>query len=73
MTKIEGEKSSDLSKLTLAFYFKENEWFSNEKIEKILHLHKTEIKKSESSQIYWKEGKNVTVKMVKSKKKKVLK
>jgi len=52
------------------FFFSENEWFSNPKIHKELSLDGEVIKKSSGDKIEWKEGKNITVKIVKKKNKK---
>lgn len=70
LLKVEAEKSADLTKFTVTFYFSENEWFSNEKISKQFDIENTEIKKAHGDQVNWKAGKNVTVKIVKKKGKK---
>ena len=70
LEKIEAGKSEDLSSLWVDFFFSENEWFSNAKIHKELSLEGEVIKKSSGDKIEWKEGKNITVKIVKKKNKK---
>ena len=59
-----------MKKLWVDFYFSENEWFTNEKLHKEFELEDQVIKKSFGDQIQWKEGKNITVKIVKKKNKK---
>ena len=59
-----------MKKLSLYFYFSENEWFSNTKVAKNFDFEETEILKSYGDQINWKEGKNITIKIVKKKGKK---
>ena len=59
-----------MKKLSLYFYFSENEWFSNTKVAKHFDFEETEILKSYGDQINWKEGKNITIKIVKKKGKK---
>jgi len=54
----------------VTFYFSENEWFTNTKLTKIFESVGEVTKKSSGDQILWKEGKNITVKIVKKKNKK---
>jgi len=69
LERIEGSKSEDETKLSLKFFFSENQWFTNTEIIKEFLLEGEEIKKSYGDAIQWKEGKNITIKVVKSKKK----
>lgn len=69
LERIEGHKSEDETKLSLKFFFSENQWFANTEIIKEFLLEGDEIKKSYGDAIQWKEGKNITIKVVKSKKK----
>lgn len=70
LEKVEAGKSEDLKKLWVDFYFSENQWFTNSKVHKEFELEEEVIKKSSGDQINWKEGKNITVKIVKKKNKK---
>ncbi len=70
LEKVEGGKSEDLTKLWVDFYFSENEWFTNDHLHKEFEIEGDVIKKSFGDQIKWKEGKNITVKIVKKKNKK---
>jgi len=58
-----------LGKLWVDFYFSEKKWFSNKKLHKEFKLDIEVIKKSFGDQIQSKEVKNITVKIVKKKKK----
>lgn len=69
LERIEGHKSEDETKLSLKFFFNDNEWFVNKEIIKEFLLEGDEIKKSYGDAIQWKEGKNITVKIVKKKQK----
>ena len=51
-------------------HFTENEWFSNTELKKEFEIKEESIEKSFGDEILWKEGKNITVKVVKKKNKK---
>lgn len=70
LIKVEAEKSEDLTKFSVYFYFSDNEWFTNTKVAKHFDIEETEIKRAYGDDINWKEGKNITVKTVKKKSKK---
>jgi nucleosome assembly protein 1-like 1 len=70
LERVEAGKSEDLKKLWVDFHFSENEWFNNEKLHKEFELDNEVIKKSSGDQIQWKEGKNITIKIVKKKNRK---
>jgi nucleosome assembly protein 1-like 1 len=70
LEKVEGGKSEDHKKIWVDFFFSENEWFTNTQIHKEFELDEDVIKKSSGDQIQWKEGKNITIKIVKKKNKK---
>ena len=70
LEKVEAGKSEDLKKLWVNFHFSENEWFSNTILHKEFDLDDDTIKKGTGDKIEWKEGKNITIKIVKKKKKK---
>lgn len=55
--------------MTLKFHFDANDYFTNTIITKEFELDGDEITKSFGDKIEWKEGKNVTVKIVKKKNK----
>jgi nucleosome assembly protein 1-like 1 len=69
LERIDGHKSEDETKVSIKFYFSENQWFTNTEIIKEFLLEGDEIKKSYGDAIHWKEGKNITVKVVKKKQK----
>lgn len=69
LKKVEATKAEDDTKLTVVFHFAPNDYFSNEKITKHFDIDGDEIKKSYGDKIEWKEGKNVTVKLIKKKNK----
>ena len=70
LKKMEAEKTEDGKSLTVVFHFSENEWFSNPTIKKEFELDGDTIKRSFGDSIDWKEGKNITVEIVKKKNKK---
>jgi nucleosome assembly protein 1-like 1 len=70
LERVETGRSADLTKLWVDFYFSENEWFSNSKLHKEFEIDGEVINRSWGDQVQWKEGKNVTVKVVKKKSKK---
>jgi len=70
LEKVEAGKSEDLKTLWVDFFFSQNEWFSNDKLHKEFTLEGEVIKKSSGTAVEWKEGKNITVKIVKKKNKK---
>jgi hypothetical protein len=51
----------------VTFHFSENEWFNNKSIKKEFEIEGDEIKRSYGDAIDWKEGKNLTVKLIKKK------
>lgn len=67
LAKVESGKEE--GKLWLKFHFDENEWFKNAVLAKYFDVKDDEILKTYGDKIDWNEGKNVTVKTVKSKKK----
>ena len=69
LERIEGHKNEDETKVSIKFHFSENQWFTNTEIIKEFMLEGDEIKKSYGDAIQWKEGKNITVKVVKKKQK----
>ena len=69
LKRIEATKAEDESKLTVVFHFNENDYFTNQTITKSFDIEGDEIKKSYGDKIEWKEGKNVTVKLIKKKNK----
>lgn len=69
LKRIEATKTEDESKLTVKFHFNQNDYFTNEVITKNFDIEGDEIKKSYGDKIAWKEGKNVTVKLIKKKNK----
>lgn len=69
LQRIEGHKNEEETNLSIKFFFSENPWFSNTEIIKEFLLEGDDIKKSYGDAIQWKEGKNVTVKIVKKKQK----
>ena len=68
--KIEAPKTEEGTNLTVVFHFSENEWFTNQSIKKEFEIEGDEIKRSYGDAINWKEGKNLTVQVVKKKNKK---
>ena len=70
MIKIETEKSEDGKNFVCTFHFSENEFFTNSTIKKEFELEEDEIKRSFGTAIEWKEGKNLTMEIVKKKNKK---
>ena len=70
MTKIETSKSEDGKYFSLTFHFSENEFFTNTTIKKEFDMEDDEIKRSFGTAIEWKEGKNLTMEIVKKKNKK---
>lgn len=69
LKRVEAVKAEDDTKLSVTFHFAPNDYFSNEKITKHFDIDGDEIKKSHGDKIEWKEGKNVTVKLIKKKNK----
>jgi nucleosome assembly protein 1-like 1 len=67
--RIEANKSEDANRLSIKFYFTENEWFTNGCILKEFLLEDDEVEKTHGDAIDWKAGKNVTVKAIKKKQK----
>ena len=57
------------SSLKVIFTFSENEWFTNTTLTKEFELSDNEIKRGFGDEINWKEGKNITVKIIKKKNK----
>ena len=70
LKKMTAEKTEDGKSLTVVFHFSENEWFTNPTIKKEFELDGDTIKRSFGDSIDWKEGKNITVEIVKKKNKK---
>ena len=69
MIRVDAIKEAD-NNLKINFTFSENEWFTNTILTKEFELEGDEIKRSFGGDINWKEGKNITVKIVKKKGKK---
>ncbi len=69
LIRVDAIKEAD-NNLKINFTFSENEWFTNTILTKEFELEGDEIKRSFGGDINWKEGKNITVKIVKKKGKK---
>lgn len=70
LKKMVADKTEDGKNFTVVFHFSENEWFTNLTIKKEFELDGDTIKRSFGDNIDWKEGKNITVEIVKKKNKK---
>ena len=70
LMRMEASKTEDGKNLTVIFYFSENEWFHNPSIKKEFELEGDTIKRSFGDAVDWKEGKNITIEIVKKKNKK---
>lgn len=70
LTKVECFRSEDGKNFSVTFHFSENEFFTNATIKKEFELDNDEIKRSFGTVIEWKEGKNLTMEIVKKKNKK---
>lgn len=67
LTKVELQLEKDNNNFTIVFTFSQNEYFTNTVLSKkfiFSEKAKEEPVKSESTQIEWVEGKNITVKKV---------
>lgn len=69
LERVETHKNEEETSLSVKFYFAANPFFSNTELLKEFLLEGEDIKKSYGDAIQWKEGKNVTVKIVKKKQK----
>lgn len=67
---VEASKDEKGTNLTVIFYFSENEWFTNTQLKKEFELDGDEIKRGYGDSVEWKEGKNITVEVIKKKNKK---
>lgn len=64
VTITENNKSETKKEVTAVFQFKENAWFTNTELTTTVELDSDMPKKSTSTKINWKDGKNLTVKTV---------
>ena len=70
LTQIDYKTDDDNDNFTIVFHFSPNEYFENTELSvKFFMLNEGEAEKTESPEIKWKEGKNITKKTVTKKQK----